>query len=281
MSKRKIWIHVHIPKCGGTTFNNYLKNNFKEGYLNTNSILNDYQYSIQQIRRIIQLYPSCTCLTGHKLSLNLPYDEDEYAILSSTFIRNPVDRLVSHYFFHRNHTDFVPETKKMCLHDYIEWALKNQKLEMYLNGQVKFLTGDSTVKGLNKISKLVASGKLFILPLSKFDQSLTYLNKRFPKTFRSQLYTRTNVSQKDQTINPETLKMIDELCELDNVLYNESKLFLKNELLKYICNSTLENNMQNEKQINQVKCENKLRKKIVKMFRNFADNLERMSEKNT
>ena len=193
---RKIFVHLHIPKCGGSTIVDFLKRNFGSNLGSTNSILNDYQYDASQVVKIIRHYPSLKCLTGHKLSLDLPFSDPNIDIQALTWIRDPIDRFVSHYFFHRNHTTLVPEAKTMNLLDYTEWALGCGNQQMYINGQTKFLSGGS----LEIVESMVTDGKLMLFPLSRLQQSFYTLSNNFPEIFTDIKVDSKNISKKDQVI---------------------------------------------------------------------------------
>ena len=193
---RQIFVHIHIPKCGGTTVLDLLSRNFGADLGNVNSILNDYQYDAVQVARIIDYFPQLKCLTGHKLSLDLPFYREDMDIKAFTWIRDPVDRFVSHYFYHRNHTTLVPEAKTMDLAEYAEWALKHGNQEMYINGQTKFLSGGS----IDTIRSMVNDEKIFLFPLSKLQESFYTLARKFPKTFLDIELKNKNISMKDQVL---------------------------------------------------------------------------------
>jgi len=193
---RQVFVHLHIPKCGGTTVVDVLSRNFGPDLGKVNSILNDYQYDAAQVARIIDLYPHLRCLTGHKLSLDLPFDRKDLNIQAFVWVRDPVDRFVSHYFYHRNQTPYVPETKMMDLLEYTEWALKHENQKMYINGQTRFLSGGS----LETIRSMVIDERLLLFPLSKLQESFYTLHHRFPDTFVDVRITNKNVSKKDQAL---------------------------------------------------------------------------------
>ena len=193
---RTIFVHLHIPKCGGTTVADFLSRRFGPDLYSTNSILNDYQYNAAQVAKIIRHYPNLRCLTGHKLSLDLPFSDQDIDIQAFTWIRDPIDRFISHYFFHRNHTASVPEAKTMNLLEYTEWALKHRNQQMYINGQTRFLSGGS----LKTIRSIVTDGKLLLFPLSKLQESFYTLSDKFPETFSDVVVKIRSVSKKDQSI---------------------------------------------------------------------------------
>ena len=201
---RQIFVHLHIPKCGGSSVTDVLSRNFGQDLVTTNSILNDYQYDAAQVARIIDHHPRLKCLTGHKLSLDLPFDRSDLDIQAVTWVRDPVERFVSHYFYHRNHTDLVPETKFMDFNEYVEWALKHENQKMYIDGQTKFLSGGS----LESIRLMATEGKLLLFPLSKLQQSLYSLGHRFPDAFMDVTIGNKNVSRKDMILPENSRRLV-------------------------------------------------------------------------
>ena len=216
---RQVFVHIHIPKTGGSTVVDVLSRNFGTGLLTTNSILNDYQYNAVQVARIIDDNPHLKCLTGHKLSLDLPFYREDLDLQAFTWIRDPVDRFVSHYFYHRNHTVLVPEAKRMDLLEYVEWALKRENKEMYINGQTKFLSRGSP----ETIQSRVDEGKLLLFPLSKLQESLYTLGQRFPDLFKNVNFRNKNVSKKDQALPDNFRELILPYVEKDMCLLEMAK----------------------------------------------------------
>lgn len=216
---RKIFAHIHIPKCGGSSTVDFLARNFGGGLRTTNGILNDYQYDDKQIAKIIDYYPEMTCITGHKLSLNLPYNRKDLEITAFTWIRDPVERFISHYFFHKNHTKLVPEAKAMDLFEYTEWALQNRNQEAYINGQMRFLRGGS----LGEIRTMISDGRLHLYPLSKLQESFYTLANIFPNTFFDLKVRSKNISKKDQDVPAHFRKLVLPYMEEDIQLLELAK----------------------------------------------------------
>jgi len=191
---RRVFIHIHIPKCGGTTVSAILTKSFGDGLYSVNSIFNEYLYTANQVNRIISLYPNLKCLTGHKLSADLPYDQ--YDIIAFTWVRDPIERIASHYFFHRQKTELVPQAKEMNLFDYTKKMLSVNG-NTYANGQTKHLGG------LDVVKNLVTNGKLYLFPLSKMEKSLHYLDQLFPNTFNLNKIAIRNQTKKEEEISEE------------------------------------------------------------------------------
>jgi hypothetical protein len=213
---RKIFIHLHIPKCGGSTISDFLSRNFGSALGNTNSILNDYQYSSAQVSSILDHFPNLKCLTGHKLSIDLPYGRNDLDITAFTWIRDPVDRFVSHYFYHRNHTTLVPEAKEMSLEEYIGWALEGGHQKMYIDGQCRFLAdGD-----FDAIRENAENGRLLLFPLGKLEESLYTIANKFPEHFSDWRLRTRNVSKKDQEIPDDIRERVAPFVANDILLHD-------------------------------------------------------------
>lgn len=226
---RKIWIYLHIPKCGGSTFTDILMRNHGTGFMTTNSIINNYQYHQGQVLEILDAYPHCTCLAGHKLSLDLPYNSERYQLTVVTFVRDPVDRFLSSYFYVRSHSDWViPQAKALNLDDYIQWALVDGNQPLYIDGQALFLSGEASAEGLQRIRQHVANGRLLLFPLAHFEAVLVLLQRHDPTAFRDIWYKKRNVSVHDQVATPEQRALIASFCHLDAQLSHLADEFFYN-----------------------------------------------------
>ncbi|MBW1887598.1 MAG: sulfotransferase family 2 domain-containing protein, partial [Deltaproteobacteria bacterium] len=170
MLQRNVWINIHIPKCGGSTVVNILRQNFGAGFRDGRALLDTFQYTSSQVAEILNYHPYITCYSDHKLSMDLPFDLPNVRFHIMTFVRDPVDRFLSHYFYHRNHSDYVPQTKTMDLDQYIDWALVQRNQPMYINGQTRFLTECGNAQGLAKVQRLLESENVMIFPFSRFDE---------------------------------------------------------------------------------------------------------------
>ena len=211
-----IFIHIHIPKCGGSTIYDYLKFNFNRNVFRTTGILNNYTYDKNQISEIIRSFPNVKCISGHKISLDLPFDDPQNNIIAITWIRNPVDRFISHYFYHRNHTNIVPQAKQMIFSDYIDWALLNKNNEKYINGQRKYLN----YKSLDYLESLLRHKRLFLFPMDRIPESIYSLSNEYPKNFKYINLTQKNISFKNIDISDDLKKTVAEYMKDDYELYN-------------------------------------------------------------
>jgi hypothetical protein len=74
---------------------------------------------------------------------------------------------------------------------------------MYINGQTRFLSEGS----VKTISLMVKEEKLLLFTLSKLQESLYSLARRFPDVFMDVIIGNKNVSKKDMVL-PENLRQL-------------------------------------------------------------------------
>ena len=213
MERREIFLNIHIPKTGGSTFigmleRNFGLNGFGKGFCDDRGLLDDYQQDARQIEKVLAAYPEITCYSTHRLSLDLPYYRDDWSLRPMTLIRDPVSRFTSHYFFHRHHTNMIPQTSEMGINEYTDWALAQGNQPMYISGQTRFLTGMIGPEAVRRVEEHIKDRQLLLLPLHRFDEVCVLLERSFPHRFRDCTYKITNVSKKDQTLDQEQLERI-------------------------------------------------------------------------
>ncbi|MDB4460834.1 hypothetical protein N9047_01425, partial [bacterium] len=49
---RQCWLHVHVPKAGGSTLRQLMNRNFGKGFYNSNSLLETKQYTRDDVSEI-------------------------------------------------------------------------------------------------------------------------------------------------------------------------------------------------------------------------------------
>lgn len=220
--KKDLFFHLHIPKCGGCTITDYLKRSFRSQYYNVDSRYNNYQYNCLQVLELINGNKDIVCYGGHKFSLDLPWDNQSLFLRAFTWIREPAERFISHYFFHRFHTDWVPEAKKYNLKDYTKWALIDGNQPNYINGQLMHL---SQQKNLGEVSDCVEKSRLYLFDLKQLDLSVNGLNLIFPGYLHGRIQKTKNVSKKDQIVDNDLKELIQSQMLLDFKLYDMSQQF--------------------------------------------------------
>lgn len=206
-----LFMHIHIPKTGGTTFNTVLEKNFGEllaryeGYW-----IHVYpKINVQQVIRFLELYPGIKAATSHMFSVILPYHQMSHRIVSIAYMRDPVSRLFSFYF----HLRYLPgadhPAKKYPLDDYIEQIRKG--IIARPASALQQLTAADNIHGFNYVSQLVENGHLYLLPTENMDHGLSLLQRDFPSSFRDITYKRENISKRDQEVTKDHRERAREL----------------------------------------------------------------------
>jgi len=232
-------IYLHVPKCGGTTIHGILRDNFPADcryYVDPHDVAGsrrEFAAKPEKERRRIQL------LHGH-----LSYGWHEHVpgtAVYFTFIRHPVERVVSHYNYVRFRTDHdhylrdVVEREGMSIADYVTSGVCDEMN----NGQVRLLAGvedivqepygDSALpygtndpELLNRALRNIDDHFVFVGLQERFDQSLLLMRSHLQ--LDSVTYQRKNTGTahyRKRRPTDEDVEAIREFNQLDFQLYQK------------------------------------------------------------
>lgn len=220
-------IFFHIEKAAGTTFNYILRNNYAnfivippKGYW-TNDPINSFD--INTFKKYKLILPKIKGFGGHTLRPFIKYDEYKNGnIKYVTFLRNPVDRYISHYLFQKY------EMK-------IDWNIEEFiNEEKFSNFMTKKIAGCSDFE---LARNLINKKKIFIGILEKFDESLILFKKilnlqKFNICYEKQRILHNAKLEKEKKMiytNKSLIELINSKNTEDTKLYNYAinKLFKK------------------------------------------------------
>lgn len=219
-NRRSVWLHVHVPKAGGSTLRQLMNRNFSPGYYNSNSLLETKQYTQFDVSEIVRCHPWVTCFSDHKLSLDLPYDHEHANVLALCYVRDPVERFISRYFFHRHFEEVNCIAQRMSFRDFAVAELENEDVHPQTNSQIYFLNGGVSETDLTVIESAVSTGQAFLFPIERFDESCIVMEQRFPDHFKDLSYVRANVSKKDAEISEEDREFVRKHLIADYSLFD-------------------------------------------------------------
>ena len=208
--RRSVWLHVHVPKAGGSTLRQLMNRNFSPGYYNSSSLLETKQYTRNDVSEIVRCHPWVTCLSDHKLSLDLPYEHEHANVLALCYVRDPVERFISRYFFHRHFEEVNCIAQRMSFRDFAVAELEHQEVSPQTNSQIYFLNGGDSDSDMTVIESAVSTGQAFLFPIERFDESCILMEQRFPDHFKDLSYVRANVSKKDSEITEDDRAFVRE-----------------------------------------------------------------------
>lgn len=214
-------IFLHIPKAGGTTLHKILDRVYgnpinlrdKFGMVLGESLLNltsDQRENLFMVK-------------GH-MHFGLHKYIAEEGVKYITFLRDPVERVVSHYFFVKrtsgHYLHKIVKDSNMTLLDYalsdLTWELDNGQVRNLING------GETNIqcseKSLEEAKRNLKELFVTIGITEKFDESLILL-KNDLKWNEYPCYKKSNVAKEKPEVSAEVLQKIGERNDLDVKLY--------------------------------------------------------------
>jgi len=235
----RTWIHVHVPKAGGSTLRQLMRRNFEDLFYNSTSLLETMQYSSDNVREIVRCHPQFLCISDHKFSLDLPYNSPFANILALSYVRDPVERFISRYFFHRHFEEVNCIAQQMSFRDFANAELIEQHAHPQTNSQIYFLNGGKSSTDISLIKDAIGTGKALLFPIERFDESCICLEKLYPESFSDLSYVRANVSKRDAGISAENRELVLRYVKNDLAVCDYAEKFL-NQTLARAFNSTEE-----------------------------------------
>ncbi|MFC0470043.1 sulfotransferase family 2 domain-containing protein [Halalkalibacter kiskunsagensis] len=234
MQINKILIHLHTPKTGGTTLRKIITKNYK------NSSHNVYLDEPKRKRKLKYLnQKNVSCIQGH-----FPFGIHKYLSKPCdyiTMLRDPIDRVISEYYFIRRGTRhrLHQQVMKMSLDQYLRRSESINLQTRYLSGA----TGPVTRKDLEIAKKHIQNHFAVVGITEMFNESLFLMKKKLG--WRDISYEKQNVTKTRPSLNQisdSTLIELEKHNKLDIELYNFAKKILEQKLISLDQNSKQELN---------------------------------------
>jgi len=231
-----ICLHFHIFKNAGTTIDWILQKNFKKHYFalddtkKPNRIL-QWDYVIDFLKSQ-KSHPKA--FSSHQIRFPLPQNS-ELEFLPIVFLRNPIDRAFSIYYFKKKQTDDSigsVSARSMNLSNFIEWNLSKEKYLPMKNFQVFFLSRQDNSSEINLDDLVIAKNRLkdckIIGVVERLDESLVVAEEGLRSYFE-----KIDLSYIKQNVSPERFGNLEERLEqgrsdIENKLMDE--LIQKNKI---------------------------------------------------
>lgn len=177
-------INIHIPKNGGTTFNDIIKRNFANAYVPYYKYHEENRKGIGKplsevefLKFVEQCPPFIKIISGHHIHPASASNNEKYRLDYLTFIRHPIDRILSLYHYERKWSTRKPEIygyhhcSQKPFEEYID--IRAEKDTALSNWQVYDLTGEFS----GEIAIELLKNFLFVGLVEEFDKSLLLLQE--------------------------------------------------------------------------------------------------------
>jgi hypothetical protein len=217
-------IFQHIPKTAGTSIASLLKKQFSEEHsfiCGKDGVLNDFIALNQKDRNSIKL------MIGHVDFGIHDYFDDASSYI--TFLREPVDRVLSHYYFIRSHRK----------HRYHQYACRND-IQSFIKSGIRPRMNNCMTRMISGISpdyhccseemlflakENIKSHYLFVGFLANIKESLNDFNRLMGwKTCHLPVLNVTPGRPAKEVASAETIGLITEYNQLDIRLYDDLAL---------------------------------------------------------
>jgi len=213
------YIHIHVPKNGGSTFNAILARHFGAQNMSNYKFSPGQIFSEDEKRNCLAAYPDCACINGHVFRFPGPVLPDtEYRYL--TFLRQPIARLMSLYAYERKTSD-PSHCSHRSFEEWIDIRLTSQDNAL-TNYQTFHICGGSLGEPFDfELARRILDTFFFVGIIEDFDNSLLVLAYKMKLSALEMNYRTVNATNSRSmfSINPQTRQRLEELNQIDMQLY--------------------------------------------------------------
>ena len=220
----------HLPKCGGSSINVYLEENFLRR--------NIYSLNVRDLNKSIEVFKSYNAKKRFSYRLikgHLAHTLIEFAhpnTIKATVLREPVDRLVSHYYYVKNNPTHYLYAKvqksNMTLESYIKSGISEELSNWYIT-HFSGLTLKEVNQKPNKAIDIALNTVLntydvigFLDDLNSFTDRL-YHKADLRTKYKGNRVNITKVRPKIESISKDSIEVIEKYNTPDIIFYKKLK----------------------------------------------------------
>ena len=141
MKRRFVFLHYHLFKNAGTTIDWILQRNFRHAFASLHEVTSTGVIVNEEILSFLAENPYVEALTSHHIRLPPPRHE-HFRCIEICFLRHPLDRLQSIYYYYRRLADTadpnVAQAHRLGLPDFLVWFCETQPF-LAINPQTAYL----------------------------------------------------------------------------------------------------------------------------------------------
>jgi hypothetical protein len=222
---RHIYIHLHIAKNGGQTFDLILRRLFGRGFVRAPEQRPGHVMTPEEKQRLLREPPHARCISGHAFRYPAPpLAGAEFRYL--TFLRHPVARLVSLYAYEQQLTaNQAAHASHLPIEAWIEARLaEDNALTNYQTFHLLGLNDPAQVQSAASLAQACQRvDALFFVGLTeRFDDSLLLLARRMRRPHQQFYYQRVNAtgSRERFPISAAVRQHLLDLNQMDAELYS-------------------------------------------------------------
>ena len=223
-------IFLHLPKAGGTTLRHIFYNQY--GYLNKDEVftINRTKETHKFLDLPIEKKNKIKVLVGHFAFGLDNYMKGEFKYV--TFMRDPIDRAISAYFYNKGHSDSdvfnAINSENLSLDEYLDkniepWS-NNAMTKHFAGCTLEEFKGECTKEMYEKAVYNLQNSCIAVGLTERFDDSLKILQKKLK--WGKLEYENKNITPKRKEVSEikkSTLEKIGELNQYDILFYELGK----------------------------------------------------------
>ena len=177
-----------------------------------------------QVEEMLSVSTHYRCIAGHRVSCDLPYDNNKYDVRSICFVRDPVDRFVSEFYYLKKIGRDSKIGGAKTIEEFVDMVCVNpSRFSWALDPQAA-----CTMLDFEQVDLLLRQRKLMVLPSEKFNDAMLLLNHIYPTSFKDVSYMSRNVnSKRPRALDPVLAEKIRSMNPKDTNLWGAAISFVE------------------------------------------------------